>query len=323
MTDGPGARDGSEEWRIRGARLALDRPLVMGILNLTPDSFSDGGELDSIDKVLRRAERHLNEGASILDLGGESTRPGAGEITVEEEVRRVVPALEAITARWSVPLSIDTRRAAVARAGLEAGAHVVNDVSGFAFDPDLAGVVAEAEAGAVLMHMRGTPLDMATRARYDDPVADVRRELGDAVDRAKAAGLPDDALVLDPGLGFAKTADQSLLLLRDLRMLAGLGYPILVGPSRKSFLGAVLDLPPSRRVVGTAVACALARTAGARIFRVHDVRETMEALQVAVAVEAGSAAKGKAIRPDPVRGAAGRTGRDEGSHRAERAGANT
>jgi dihydropteroate synthase len=323
MTDGPGPGEGSVKWRIRGARLALDRPLVMGILNLTPDSFSDGGELDSIEKVLRRAERHLSEGASILDLGGESTRPGAEEITVEEEIRRVIPAVEAITARWSVPLSIDTRRADVARGALEAGAHIVNDVSGFAFDPALAGVVAEAGAGAVLMHMRGTPLDMVSRARYDDPVVEVCRELGDAVDRAKAAGFPDDALVLDPGLGFAKTADQSLRLLRDLRMLVGLGYPILVGPSRKSFLGEVLDLPPSERVIGTAVACALARSAGARIFRVHDVRETMEALQVATAIDAGSVAEGRAIRPDSVPEAHLRAARDPGPPPAERAGANT
>ncbi len=272
-------------WRVRGGRIALDRPVVMGILNLTPDSFSDGGELwDDLPEALRRAEAMVEAGAGILDVGGESTRPGAREVPAAEEKRRILPFLREAARRLDVPLSVDTRKAEVGRAALSEGASVVNDVSGLAHDPELARVVADAGAGLVLMHMRGTPADMRERARYDDVTAEVADELAEALGRARAASVDDEAVVVDPGIGFAKTAEQSLLLLRDLPRLHGLGRPLMVGPSRKSFLGRVLDLPTAERVEGTVAACVLAWAGGARIFRVHDVEPVARALAVAHAV---------------------------------------
>jgi dihydropteroate synthase len=294
-TDRP-ASFSAPRWRIRGQTLALDVPRVMGILNLTPDSFSDGGEISGVEEALRRAEEMVGAGAALLDVGGESTRPGAGTVPVTEEIRRVVPVVEALVRRFSTPISVDTRKAPVARAALDAGASVVNDVSGLTFDPGLAEVVAEAGAGLVLMHMRGTPKDMGTRTEYEDVGAEVTAELLEAVGRARDGGVAEAAMVLDPGIGFAKTARQSLELLGDLSHLRGTGFPILVGPSRKSFLGEVLGgVPPQGRVTGSAVACALAFLEGARIFRVHDVGPAMQALAVVRAVQAGDPASGSAL----------------------------
>jgi dihydropteroate synthase len=273
-------------WSIAGETISLAQPRVMGILNVTPDSFSDGGELPSVADVLRRAERMIEEGAALLDVGGESTRPGASQVDVGEEIRRVVPAVESLVREFGVPISIDTRKADVARGALEAGARIVNDVSALAFDPRMGSVVAEASAGVVLMHMRGTPADMRERAVYADLTGEVRAELAEAVDRARAAGVRPAAIALDPGFGFAKDATQSLRLLGELPKLATLGFPMLVGPSRKSFLGEVLALPPKERAVGTATACVLAYLGGARIFRVHDVAPVVQALAVAAALHA-------------------------------------
>lgn len=292
----PRAADGGV-WRFRGGALSLDRPRVMGILNVTPDSFSDGGELPSVDAALRRAERMVQEGAALLDVGGESTRPGAAAVPENEELRRTIPVVEAIARRFPVPVSVDTRKAPVARAALEAGAAIVNDVSGLSWDPDLGAVAARAGAGLVLMHMRGSPADMRERAAYEDVVGTVVRELGEAVARARVAGVADAAIVLDPGLGFAKTAAQSLLVLRDLARLLDPGFPVLVGPSRKSFVGEVLaGAPPAERVAGSAAACAIAFLGGARIFRTHDVRATADALAVAAAIAAADPAAGHAGR---------------------------
>ncbi len=271
----------------------------MGILNVTPDSFSDGGELRDVDDALRRGEAMVQEGAGILDVGGESTRPGAAEVSLEEELRRVIPVVEALRRELRSPVSIDTRKAGVAHRALEAGAVVVNDVSGLAFDSEMAAVVARAGAGLVLMHMRGTPADMRSLARYDDPVDEVSRELLQAVERARAAGVSDDALVLDPGIGFAKNRSQSLYLLAELRRLVALGFPVMVGTSRKSFLGELLDRPPEERVLGSAVTCALAWERGARIFRVHDVEATVQALTVVRAV-VGASSAGDPPAPDGV-----------------------
>lgn len=282
-------------WQIRGATLALDLPLVMGVLNVTPDSFSDGGELSDINAALRRGEAMVREGAALLDVGGESTRPGAMAVPVEEEIRRVIPVVEALVRRLPTPVSVDTRKAPVARAALEAGASVVNDVSGLTFDTELGRVVAEAGAGLVVMHMRGTPQDMVQRTGYGDVGEEVTAELLDAVSRAQQSGVEDGAMVLDPGIGFAKTAAQSLRLLGDLSHLRSTGFPILVGPSRKSFLGEVLGVGPQDRVTGSVVAVAMAYLQGARIFRVHDVAATLQALAVAVAVESGDPASGLAL----------------------------
>ncbi|MEX2295712.1 MAG: dihydropteroate synthase [Gemmatimonadota bacterium] len=271
-------------WRVRGGVIPLEHPVVMGILNVTPDSFSDGGELDELDRLLFRADAMVEEGASILDLGGESTRPGARVVSEEEELRRVVPMVAALAARFAVPISVDTRKARVADEALSAGAAIVNDVSALSFDPVMTRVVSESGAGVVLMHMRGTPEDMKERAHYEDVEGEVARELEVAAKKALRGGVTPEAIVLDPGIGFAKTTPQSLRVLSRLSRIAGLGFPVLVGPSRKSFLGELLGLPPRERAVGSAAACVMAFLRGARIFRVHDVAPTFQALRVAEAI---------------------------------------
>lgn len=288
-------------WQTARGRLALDRPLVMGILNITPDSFSDGGELGNPAAALDRAREMVEAGAGILDVGGESTRPGAQPVPLDEELGRVIPVLEILDRELGVPLSVDTRKAEVARRALEVGAAVVNDVSGLGHDPAMASTVARKGAGVVLMHMRGEPRDMTERASYGDVAVEVARELVERVGVAREAGISDDAIVLDPGIGFAKTADQSLTLLRELERIVALGFPVLVGPSRKSFLGAVLGVPPTERVVGSAVACAYALERGARVFRVHDVVETVQALTVLGALRDGLAGEPGVNPGDPRR----------------------
>ncbi len=271
-------------WSLPGQGLDLSGPIVMGILNLTPDSFSDGGELRSLDEALERAERLVEEGAGILDIGGESTRPGAENVPVAAELDRILPVLEAVRARLDVPISVDTRKAEVAASAIRAGARIVNDVSGLNHDPDMARVVAEGGASLVLSHMRGSPATMKQEAHYGDLLGEVTLELGKSLASALAAGIPEDRIVVDPGIGFAKNARQSLTLLQHLDALFALKRPILVGPSRKSFIGEITGLPPAQRVAGTAAACVLAYERGARIFRVHDVQVVVQALEVARAI---------------------------------------
>jgi dihydropteroate synthase len=259
----------------------------MGILNITPDSFSDGGELPGPPEAVDRAATLVEEGAEILDVGGESTRPGASAVAPAEEMERVAPVLEALAARFDVALSVDTRNAAVAREALGAGAHIVNDVSGLSHDPSMATVVAESRAGLVLMHMRGVPSTMLDHATYEDLEGEVVAELRQAVRRAREGGVERSRIVVDPGLGFAKNTLQNLRLLRNLGRLGELGFPLLVGPSRKRFLGELLGVPPRERVAGTVAASVMAYLEGARIFRVHDVGPVRQALTVAHAVAAG------------------------------------
>ncbi|MHB1194044.1 MAG: dihydropteroate synthase [Longimicrobiales bacterium] len=282
-------------WRIRGGSLALDAPLVMGIVNLTPDSFSDGGLLGDLEAALDHARAMVSAGAAILDVGGESTRPGAAAVSEEEERARILPFVRRAAGELGVPVSVDTRKAAVARAALDEGASVVNDVSGLLFDPGMADVVAASGAGAVLMHMRGVPATMAGLTTYGGVSSEVAAELGAAVARARRAGISDEAVVLDPGLGFAKTPAQSLALLADLAPIHALGFPVLVGPSRKSFLGAVLGVPPERRATGTAAACVVAYLGGARIFRVHDVEPVVQALAVVRAIVQAGEGEGAGV----------------------------
>ena len=271
-------------WAVRGSRLSLERPLVMGIVNVTPDSFSDGGRFRDPERALAHAEEMVAEGADLLDVGGESTRPGAPPVDPAEERARVLPVIRLLRARLAVPVSVDTRRAEVARAALDEGVEVVNDVSALA-DPEMGPLVAEHGAGVVLMHMRGTPQTMQQDPRYDDVAGEVASELGDALRRAAAAGIADQAVVVDPGIGFAKTAEHNLELIARLGELSRLGRPVLLGPSRKSFIGAVLGgLPPAERGVGTAAACVVGLLHGARIFRVHDVRTVRQAVDVAEAI---------------------------------------
>ena len=260
------------------------RTLVMGILNLTPDSFSGDGLAaaeDPVDAALRQAERFLKEGADILDVGGESTRPGAAPVSAEEEAARVLPVIRALAERLpEAVISVDTSKASVAEAALEAGAHLLNDVWGLRADPRLGAVAARRGAPVILMHNRSTPGSAEVRARlggryvgveYEDLLGEVTSELLESVALARQAGIPDENIILDPGIGFGKTVEQNLRLLNHLDAVRALGYPVLVGPSRKSFIGYTLDLPPDQRVEGTAAAVAVSILRGADIIRVHDV----------------------------------------------------
>ena len=270
-------------WAIAGRTLALEHPVLIGVVNVTPDSFSDGGRFTTVDRAVAQAERLVADGCELLDVGGESTRPGAVTVGEREEIARVAPVIEDLARRGLGPLSVDTRKAAVARAARGAGAAVVNDVSGLSFDPAMAGVLGTSEAGLIVMHMRGTPDTMDSLAVYRHVAAEVTAELGAATARAEAAGVGRERIVVDPGFGFAKTPEQNFRLLDELATLAGLGYPVAVGPSRKRFLGAATGRPVDDRDRATAVACALAWERGARLFRVHEAALAREALRVAAA----------------------------------------
>jgi dihydropteroate synthase len=268
----------------------LGRTRVMGVVNVTPDSFSDGGEHLDAESAIRHGLQLLNEGADLLDVGGESTRPGAQRVPEAEERRRVLPVVEGLLAAGAV-VSVDTMRAGVAEAALAAGVHVVNDVSGGLADPAMLPLVAEAEAVYVAMHWRGHSGDMQSRARYDDVVRDVCTELATRRDAALAAGIDPRRLLLDPGLGFAKTAQHSWSLLAALRALAALGQPLLLGASRKGFLGALLAdpdgvaRPAQQRDAATAAVTVLAAQAGVWAVRVHDVQPSADAVRVVAAVQ--------------------------------------
>ncbi len=277
-------------WRTARGTLQLDQPILVGILNVTPDSFSDGGRFTGADRALAHADSLLRDGAMVIDVGGESTRPGRTDlIPAEEELRRVAPVVEALVrAHPQLPVSIDTVKAAVAEAALDRGAAIVNDVSAFRFDASMGRIVAAAGAGAILMHSRGGLLDIASyqHADYDgDVVGGVLVELRERLSAALEAGVPADAIVLDPGFGFSKTVEQNVALFDQLGALQALGRPLLVGPSRKRFLGAITGLPVDERDRATAAACALAWERGARLFRVHAVAAAREALALAQALE--------------------------------------
>jgi len=276
-------------WRVRGRTLSTERPLVMGIVNLTPDSFSDGGALPTVDAAIAHAETLLHEGADILDVGGESTRPRAESVDAEEELRRVIPFMRELAQRFpEVPISIDTVKSGVARAAIDAGARIVNDVSAFRLDPAMARICAETQVGVVLMHSRGGVDDMATyaHAEYEgDPMDAVLTELRERVDHAVSQGVARDRIVVDPGIGFAKRPSQSLRVLATLPRLAEWGFPVLVGASRKRFVADVTGIrDAAARVHGSVGAAVAAYERGARILRVHDVAATRQALDVADAI---------------------------------------
>jgi len=266
------------------------RTLIMGIVNVTPDSFSDGGAFLDPAAAVEHGLRLAAEGADILDVGGESTRPGAAPVPLEEELRRVVPVVRGLASRCQAPISVDTTKAAVARAALAEGAAIVNDVSALRFDPALGPVVAAAGAALVLMHMRGEPRTMQQGPRYDDLLGEVRAELAAALARAAAAGVDPARTIVDPGIGFGKSLEHNLELLERLGELEALGRPVLVGPSRKSFIGGITGAPPAERVEGTIAACCLAAARGAHAVRVHDVAAVRRALTVADAILARGAA---------------------------------
>lgn len=279
------------------------RTYVMGILNLTPDSFSgdgligapaEGGESKTIERAIEQAQRFVSAGCDILDVGGESTRPGAAAIDVEEEKHRVIPVIRALKAAFpDAPISVDTYKAAVAGEAFEAGADILNDVWGLRADAQLAAVAARHNAAVILMHNRSNPASVEVRGRlgnayigaeYENLLEDVKRELMESVALAHAAGIPDERIILDPGIGFGKTVSQNLELIRRLDEIRALGFPVLLGPSRKSFIGYTLDLPPDQRLEGTAAAVAVGITRGADIVRVHDVEAMMRVARMTDAI---------------------------------------
>jgi dihydropteroate synthase len=261
---------------------AMDPWRVMGVVNVTPDSFSDGGEFLDPDAAIAHGRQLVADGAHILDIGGESTRPGAQPVDVDEEVRRVLPVVEGL-ADTDAEISIDTTKTEVARHALDAGASIVNDVSAFRFDPALAELVAGADIDCCVMHMLGEPRTMQDDPRYDDVVSDVKAFLEERIAFAVAAGVREERIWVDPGIGFGKTLEHNLELLRRLDEIVALGRPVVIGTSRKSFLGRITGKGEKERIPGTIATNVLALERGARVFRVHDVAEVAQALTVAAA----------------------------------------
>lgn len=273
---------------LRGRRcsLQLDRPRIMGILNLTPDSFYDGGVHQAREAALRRAATMVAEGVDIIDLGGESTRPGAAPVCHTEEIDRVVGIVELLAGEFAVPLSIDTSKSLVAKAAIAAGADFINDISGLNFDPDMAAIAGHSGVGLFIMHTRGRPERMQQDTRYVDLLGEVKCSLRQSVTRALGAGVSQDKISLDPGIGFAKDLSGNLQLLNHLGCLQELGYPLLLGTSRKRFIGQILQLEdPAERLHGTLATVALGVDRGAMLFRVHDVRPARDAALVAWAIK--------------------------------------
>lgn len=274
-------------WQCRDRRLPIGtRPLIMGILNVTPDSFSDGGRYADPGAAVARGLAMLEEGADLLDVGGESTRPGAAPVPADEECRRVVPVIRELCRQTGATLSVDTMKGAVAREALAAGARIVNDVAAAAGDADTARAAAEAGAGLVLMHMRGTPRTMQADPRYEDVAREVAEYLAERVRAAEGAGVARACLAVDPGIGFGKTPDHNLALLARLGRLRALGLPVLVGLSRKSFLGRLTGRGTEERLAASLAGLAFAALHGADILRVHDVRESCDAARVIAALRA-------------------------------------
>jgi dihydropteroate synthase len=277
-------------WSFAGRRLSIGpRPLVMGIVNVTPDSFSDGGRFAAADRAIEHGLRLAAEEADFLDVGGESSRPGSRPVSPDEELGRVLPVIRGLVGRVNVPISVDTTKAEVARQALAAGAAIVNDITAGTGDPDMMAVVRDFRAGVVLMHMRGTPATMQQNPTYADVVAEVRDFLADRLRAWEAAGVPAERIAVDPGIGFGKTFDHNMALLRHLDLIAALRRPVLLGVSRKGFLGQITGRPLSERTVASvAAACYCAARGTAHVLRVHDVAATVDAAKV-ISVIAASA----------------------------------
>lgn len=256
---------------------------VMGILNVTPDSFSDGGKWIQRDKALKHVEEMLNEGMDIVDIGGESTRPGYTQISEEEEIQRVVPVIEAVKQNFDVPISLDTYKAKVASAGITAGADLINDIWGLKYERNMAQVIAESGVACCLMHNR-------KEMNYENFMQDVAADLQESIALAKQAGISEDKIILDPGVGFAKSYDNNLEVIHSLEQLKSLGYPLLLGTSRKSVIGLALDLPASERVEGTLVTTVFGVLKGCAFVRVHDIKENVRAIRMAEAILQGGIA---------------------------------
>lgn len=287
-------------WQCREARVAIgEQPLIMGILNTTPDSFSDGGAYLSVSAAVERGREMLDQGADILDIGGESTRPGAVPVDARTEMQRVLPVIEALSAENGVRISIDTTKALVAREAVQAGACIINDVTAMQGDSGMAAVVRETGAGVVLMHMRGTPRTMQDDPQYEDVVGEVSGWLESRLAAAVAAGIAPEAVALDPGIGFGKTVAHNVDLIAGLGRLVALGHPVLAGMSRKRFIGAISGVEePAGRLAGSLAALTAAVLHGAAVLRVHDVAESVQAVRVAAAVR--DALPGKAERREGI-----------------------
>lgn len=279
---------GARRWEIAlmgGNILQVgERPVIMGIINVTPDSFSDGGAHFDHELAVEDGIKMAVNGADILDVGGESTRPGAAPVDVEEEKRRVIPVIEELAAAVKVPISIDTHKSEVARAALEAGAMIINDVTMLKRDPDLADVAAKFNAPLILSHILGTPQNMQQNPQYEDMWPEILDALTDAIEVAKRRGVHEDQIILDPGIGFGKKLEHNLNIINGLFALTTLGRPVLIGPSRKRFIGDVLGVDVDQRLDGTIAACVVSLMRGAAIFRVHDVLENRRALDIAHAI---------------------------------------
>lgn len=274
-------------WHTSKRTLSLNRTLIMGILNVTPDSFSDGGEFSTPEAAFKQAEKLIAQGADIIDVGGESTRPGSARVSAGDEIARVVPVIEELAKRFDVPISVDTSKAEVAEAAVRAGAEIINDVSGLKFDPRIAAVAAEYNTGLVLMHLRGDFETMHTSPPVEDILQEVAKGFRSSIAAANSFGVPFENIALDPGIGFSKTFEQNLELLAKLGKLKSefTAYPILIGTSRKSFIRKILGgVPPHERVGASAVSAAIAVLGGADIVRVHDVKETADAVKMAEAI---------------------------------------
>ena len=263
-----------------------ERTLIMGVLNITPDSFSDGGRFFEWTRAVEQGRKLAEEGADILEIGGESTRPGSQPVPEEEELRRVIPVIEALRPKISIPISIDTRKAAVAERALQSGAQMANYASALRFDAGLTEVVSRRKVPVVLMHLRGQPETMQADTHYDDLIGEIRGFFRERIDYAVSRGISRDRIILDPGIGFGKSMEEkhNLILLKELRSFRALGQPLMIGTSRKAFLGRILDLPPEEREEGTLATIAVAIQNGVNIVRVHEVRRTRRAVQVADAI---------------------------------------
>ncbi|TLY18306.1 MAG: dihydropteroate synthase [Nitrospirae bacterium] len=276
---------GSEILRARGQPIPLNsRVLLMGVLNVTPDSFSDGGRYDDPEAAVEHALAMIEQGADLIDIGAESSRPGSDPVEEEEEIRRLLPVITAVCRQVSIPVSVDTTKAGVAQRALDAGAAIVNDISALRFDPLMGHVVAKAGGGLILMHMQGTPKSMQRDPQYRDVVAEVRQFFIERMKTAEDVGILPEQILLDPGFGFGKNVTHNLTLLMQLDQLAALGRPMVVGVSRKAFIGQVLDRQVGERLMGTAVAVVVAVLRGARIVRVHDVRPMRDVVRMVEAI---------------------------------------
>ena len=275
------------EWRLSDRILTMDRrPLVMGIVNVTPDSFSDGREHATEESAIAHGLQLVRDGADLLDIGGESTRPGAEPVPLEEELRRVVPVVEGLVAQITVPVSVDTSKAEVARRCLAAGARIINDVTALAGDSDMPAVVREHACGVILMHMQGTPQTMQQAPQYEDVVSEIGHFFEERLKTARADGIPDESIVLDPGIGFGKKGKHNLEILARLAEFQRLGRPLCLGVSRKAFIGQILQRPVDQRLAGSLAALLFAQSQNAvQIVRVHDVRETRDAVEIFAAIQ--------------------------------------